>query len=88
MAFASSEILSAHCHQNAIKNSELILTQGINYKSWQIELLTKISSKGAKLVTMENPMEQQYRLVPKFHQMTAFPKYNIMQEKAKNVLFK
>jgi len=85
---ASSASLSASSYQNynTIKNSEAIF-MGSNYHDWQARLFAAIAKEDAKLATLPNAVEEQYRATTLVLRFTQYSVYDKIQDKAKGAFF-
>ena len=86
MATSSSHSDAARGHP-IIKNPDAILNNSVQYLDWRARLLAAVAREGAKLVTMENPVENQYRVANDLDRLTHFQEYDMLQDKAKGILF-
>ena len=82
----SSSSAAARAHPSS-KNLDTILSGNMQYQDWRARLIAAIAREGAKLVTVANPIEDQYRNAVVLNQLTHFNEYDKLQDIAKGILF-
>ena len=60
---------------------------GSNYHDWQARLFAAIAKEDAKLATLPNAVEEQYRATTLVLRFTQYSVYDKIQDKAKGAFF-